>query len=69
VGLLAERCVNRLHRTIGSRGVFEGHPLERALRDVHTCIAQVGLHWDISGTPYARYVIDSVADDGVQLNQ
>jgi alkylation response protein AidB-like acyl-CoA dehydrogenase len=68
-GLLAHRCVDRLHAAIGSRGVFEGHPLERAIRDVHTAIAQVGLHWEISGTPYAKYLIDGVSDEGVQLNQ
>jgi 3-hydroxy-9,10-secoandrosta-1,3,5(10)-triene-9,17-dione monooxygenase len=69
VGLLAHRAVDRLHTAIGSRGVFDGHPLERALRDVHTGIAQVGLHWEISGTPYAQYIIEGTMDGGVQLNQ
>jgi 3-hydroxy-9,10-secoandrosta-1,3,5(10)-triene-9,17-dione monooxygenase len=53
VGLLSQRCVDRLHAAIGSVGIFDNHPLERALRDVHAGIAQLGVQWEPCARPYA----------------
>ena len=57
VGLLSQRAVDRLHTALGSSAIFDGHPLQRALRDVHTCLAQASLHWEVRGLDYAEFAM------------
>jgi len=57
VGVLAQRCIDRLHRVLGSQAVFEGHPLGQALRDVHTAVAQVGMNWERIGPQYGKFLM------------
>lgn len=54
-GILCRRAVSRLHTAAGSAGIFDGHPLQRALRDVHTGVAQISMHWEVMALPYAQH--------------
>jgi 3-hydroxy-9,10-secoandrosta-1,3,5(10)-triene-9,17-dione monooxygenase len=64
VGLLSQRAVDRLHTALGSSAIFDGHPLQRAFRDVHTCIAQASMHWEVRGLDYAEFALGTSPDDG-----
>lgn len=57
-GVLCQRAVSRLHTAAGSAGIFDGHPLQRALRDVHTGVAQISMHWDVMALPYAQLAFE-----------
>lgn len=63
VGLLSQRAVTRLHTALGSSGIFDGHPVQRALRDVHTAVAQASMHWESRGLGYADFVLGPRAPD------
>lgn len=57
VCLLSQRSVGRIHTAMGSAAVFEGHPVERALRDVNTGIAQGGVQWAAAAQPFASLAL------------
>jgi hypothetical protein len=61
VGVLARRCIDRLHLALGSQAVFEGHPLGQALRDVHTAVAQVGMNWERIGPAFGKFAMGAEA--------
>jgi len=64
VGVLAERCIDRLHRVLGAQAVFEGHPIGQALRDVHTAVAQVSMNWERIGPAYGKYAMAAESPSG-----
>jgi 3-hydroxy-9,10-secoandrosta-1,3,5(10)-triene-9,17-dione monooxygenase len=66
VGLLSQRAVDRLHMALGSSAIFDGHPLQRAFRDVHTCLAQAAMHWEVRGLEYAEFAMSAPAGDGYE---
>ncbi|WP_067670917.1 acyl-CoA dehydrogenase family protein [Nocardia miyunensis] len=53
VGRLARQCIDRLHGAVGASGIFDTHPLQRAMRDVHTALAQASMHWESRAQAYA----------------
>lgn len=61
VGVLARRCIDRLHLALGAQAVFEGHPFAQYLRDVHTAVAQVGMNWERIGPQYGRFIMATEA--------
>lgn len=61
VGVLAQRCIDRLHLALGAQAVFEGHPFGQYLRDVHTAVAQVGMNWQRIGPQYGKFVMGAEA--------
>jgi two-component flavin-dependent monooxygenase len=56
-GILCRRAVSRLYAAAGSAAIFDGHPLQRALRDVNTGIAQISMHWELTALPYAQHLL------------
>lgn len=56
VGVLAWRCVERLHGAAGAQyGGFEGAPLERAVRDAKMATMQFGLQWETHAPGFANW--------------
>lgn len=53
VGRLSRQAIDRLHLAVGASGIFDTHPLQRALRDVHTGLAQASMHWEARAVGYA----------------
>jgi alkylation response protein AidB-like acyl-CoA dehydrogenase len=54
---LSMRCVDRLHGILGAKACFEGHPLARAVRDVHTIATHVTLNWERTAAAFAKNVL------------
>lgn len=66
VGRLSRQAVDRLHLAVGATGVFDTHPLQRSLRDVHTGLAQASMHWEARALGYADLALGvSEPDDMV----
>jgi 3-hydroxy-9,10-secoandrosta-1,3,5(10)-triene-9,17-dione monooxygenase len=60
VGLLAWRCVERLHATAGVQASgFEGTPLERAFRDSKMAVMQFGLQWETQAPGFSIWAFDN----------
>ncbi len=57
-GILCRRAVSRLYTAAGSAGIFDGNPLQRALRDVHTGVAQISMHWEVMALPSAQLAFE-----------
>jgi alkylation response protein AidB-like acyl-CoA dehydrogenase len=57
IGILCRRALSRIYTAAGSAAIFDGHPLQRALRDVHTGVAQISMHWELTALPYARLAL------------
>lgn len=53
-GQLCVRAVERLHALAGARGLSSSSHFQRAWRDVHAAVSQIGMAWDIQGTNYGR---------------
>jgi Acyl-CoA dehydrogenase, C-terminal domain len=51
---LAMRSVDRLHGLLGAKACFEGHPVARAMRDIHTIATHVTLNWDRTAVGFAK---------------
>lgn len=51
---LALRSVDRMHAALGAKACIDGHPVGRAMRDVHTACSHVSLSWDRAVMPFSK---------------
>jgi 3-hydroxy-9,10-secoandrosta-1,3,5(10)-triene-9,17-dione monooxygenase len=51
---LCTRAVGRLFEAAGGSAVYQGNPVQRAFRDIHTASAHVSLRWDEAAERFGR---------------
>jgi 3-hydroxy-9,10-secoandrosta-1,3,5(10)-triene-9,17-dione monooxygenase len=63
------RCVDRLHGMLGAKACFEGHPVARAMRDMHTIVTHVTLNWDRVAALFAKSALGIAEPGSAASNQ
>ena len=60
---LCERAVDVLFKCGGGAALFDGHPLERAFRDVHAATAHISMIWEPQATTFGRVALGLPCDN------
>jgi 3-hydroxy-9,10-secoandrosta-1,3,5(10)-triene-9,17-dione monooxygenase len=60
---LCERAVDVLFKCGGGTALFDGHPLERAFRDVHAATAHISMIWEPQATTFGRVAVGLPPDN------
>ena len=56
-GNLAGRSVDLLFSLAGGAGLYDSHPISRALRDMKSMQAHITQNWDVNGSNYGRVLL------------
>jgi 3-hydroxy-9,10-secoandrosta-1,3,5(10)-triene-9,17-dione monooxygenase len=60
---LCERAVEVLFKSSGGAAIFDRHPLERLVRDVHAATAHISMIWDAQATTFGRVAFGLPCDN------
>lgn len=60
---LCERAVDVLFKATGGGGLFDGHPMQRAFRDVHAATAHISMLWEPQATTFGRVALGLAPDN------
>lgn len=60
---LCERAVDVLFKCGGGGALFDGHPLQRAFRDVHAATAHISMIWEPQATTFGRVALGLPSDN------
>ena len=60
---LCERAVDVLFKCGGGGALFDGHPLQRAFRDVHAATAHISMIWEPQATTFGRVALGLASDN------
>jgi 3-hydroxy-9,10-secoandrosta-1,3,5(10)-triene-9,17-dione monooxygenase len=57
---LSLKATQRLFTAAGSKAIYEGDPIQRALRDIETAMAHVANQWERAAGSFAKAAMDSL---------
>jgi 3-hydroxy-9,10-secoandrosta-1,3,5(10)-triene-9,17-dione monooxygenase len=60
---LCARAMDVIFATSGATGLYDGHPLQRAFRDLHAANQHISMMWDPQATTFGRVALGLPSDN------
>ena len=60
---LAGRAMDTIFSVAGASGLYDGHPLQRAFRDLHAANSHISMMWDAQATTFGRVALGLPSDN------